>query len=1090
MLTLNSIEKVRDAVKIEEVISVRNIKLRRAGADLVCLCPFHKEKSPSLHVSTEKNLWNCFGCGAGGDAIKFVRDYENCDFEEAVTKLAEQFHITIEHSTDALSEEEHRQALKSELMRNAMDTLQQYFASNLWISENPECAAALEYARSRWGDDEFIRTQGIGYAINDWKDLISFAHTRNIAANLLVELGLARQGEKGGYYDFFRGRIMIPIKNRSGRTVAFTARIIPDLAKNDTPKYLHNANTLIFKKDETLFGINLAARTAARTGKCYLVEGAPDAMRLHYHGFDNAVACLGAEWTDKQFSILKGITSQICFIPDADLPPTTIVEPLDKYGTGIHKVIAAGKRAISKGFHVLVKEIPLGEATDKTTKKKVQCKQDPDDYFTSREKFTSTKEEDFIVWYAEKILDQSQATSANNAAMSEIANLICLTDVDSEIALYIERLNSILPGKDAWKKAIDAARTKRSQQDLSQDGKQFSDLQKYGFTERNHGYWTTGKGGHMSQWSNFVLQPLFHVRGVNSAIRLFRITNEDNVSMIVEFKQDDLNTLARFKNKVECLGNFVWLAKDDQLTKLKTYLYKETESAELITQLGWQKKGFYAFANGGYYNNRWYPVDKQGIIRIPDRGSFYVPAYSEVYENDENDTYAFERTFVHLDYSTITLYDIVNKMINVFGENAMVAFAFLLAALFRDVVVAETKTFPMLNLFGPYGSGKSELCHTLMAFFIIDNAPVNLRTSSLPFIAMNVGACSNALIHLDEFKNDIDPEKVEFLKGIWDGVGRNKVNIDRNNGRESSRVNCGVLVAGQEISSKDPALLSRFLLLPFGRNAFSDEEISRYVELQRTRKRGCTHLTLQLLKFRSEFEQTFRYNYREISKEISRELSNTVETRIMVNWVIPLAAFKTMEQYINVPFNYEELLAVSRKLLFDQSEKSRNTNEMAQFWRGFTALVTKGRIFENGDFRIKKKSWVRIKTGPKKSVKKLLNKDTIMVVFKYDRVYDEYARYCAIHRFDIPNKESLRQYILSAQNFLGIVPSQRFAVMINGIVQYEIPPSETFKGKVQEHVTEAYCIDYELTSDQFEFNLPSSKIELPPKEDDDDDDED
>lgn len=1087
MLTLSSIEKVRDAVKIEDVIAARGIKLKREGAGLVCLCPFHKEKSPSLHISTEKNLWNCFGCGAGGDAITFVRNYEGCDFEQAITLLAEQFHVTIEHSTEPLSEEDRRQALKTELMRNSMDTVQQYYAANLWRTDIPECVEALKYARERWHDDEFIRTQGIGYSINDWQHLISYAHTRNIGASLLSDMGVAKQSEKGHYYDFFRGRIMIPIKNRSSRTIAFTARIVPEQAKNDTPKYLHNANTLIFKKDETVFGINIAARAAARMGKCYLVEGAPDALRLHSLNIENAVACLGAEWTDGQFAVIKSITSKICFIPDADLPPQTIVEPLDKYGTGIRKVIAAGKRALSKGFHVLVKEIPLGEATDKTTKKKVPCKQDPDDYFTTHDKFSSTMEEDFIIWYADKILDKTQATSVNNAAVAEIADLICYTDIDSEIALYIERLHSILPGKDAWKKAIDAARTKRAQQAMSKDSKQFSDLKKYGFVERDHGYWTTAKGGKMIQWSNFVLQPLFHVRGINTAIRLYRITNEDNVSMIIEFKQEDLNTLARFKNKVECLGNFVWLAKDDQLTQLKTYLYRETESADLITQLGWQKKGFYAFANGVHYNNQWYPVDRQGIIRLPDKGTFYIPAFSEVYENDEDDTYAFERTFVHLDYSTISLYDIVHKMLTVFGENAMVAFAFLLAALFRDVVTAETKTFPMLNLFGPYGSGKSELCHSLMAFFIVDNAPVNLRTSSLPFIAMAVGACSNALIHLDEFKNDIDPEKVEFLKGIWDGVGRNKINIDRSNGRESSRVNSGVLVAGQEISSKDPALLSRFLLLPFGRNAFDADEKRLYDDLQRTRKRGCTHLTLQLLKFRAEFEQTFRYHYREISKQVSEQLSDTVETRIMVNWVIPLASFRSMEKYISVPFTYEQLYSVSVKLLVDQSEKSRNTNEMAQFWRGFTQLVTKGRIYENGDYRIKKKSWVRVKTGPKSSVKRILNKDTIMVVFKFDRVYDEYARYCAIHRFDIPNKESLKQYIISAQNFLGIIPCQRFAVMINGVLQYDVEPTETTKGVIAEHVTEAFCIDYELTAENFEFNLPSKKIVLPPKDDDDED---
>ena len=195
-------------------------------------------------------------------------------------------------------------------------------------------------------------------------------------------------------------------------------------------------------------------------------------------------------------------------------------------------------------------------------------------------------------------------------------------------------------------------------------------------------------------------------------------------------KQEDLVSLSKFKQKVEGLGNYIWLATEKEMTRLKMYLYEQTETAVEITQLGWQRKGFYAFGNG-VFDTEWHPVDDYGIVRLGDKGNYYLPASSLIYRDDDK-LFQFERRFVHLNYSGISMRDYFSKLVGVFGDNAKVGICFLLATLFRDVITGYTKSFPILNLFGPKGSGKSELGHSLMSLFIIDNTPPNIQNATIP----------------------------------------------------------------------------------------------------------------------------------------------------------------------------------------------------------------------------------------------------------------------------------------------------------------------------------------------------------------------
>ena len=239
-------------------------------------------------------------------------------------------------------------------------------------------------------------------------------------------------------------------------------------------------------------------------------------------------------------------------------------------------------------------------------------------------------------------------------------------------------------------------------------------------------------------------------------------------------------------------------------------------------------------------------MDDYGIVRLKDNGNFYLPANSKIYRNDIK-LFQFERRFVHVDTTNIALREFTDQVFRVFGDNGRVGFAFLVATLFRDIVTRTTRSFPVLNLFVPKGSGKSELGHTLMSFFIIENVPPNIQNSTLPALNDTVAAVSNALVHIDEYKNDLDIKKHEFLKGLWDGTGRTRMNMDLDKKKETTSVDSGIILSGQEMPTADIALFSRLIFVTFPTSVFTDEQKRKYQRLIKMRRLGMTHLTLQFL---------------------------------------------------------------------------------------------------------------------------------------------------------------------------------------------------------------------------------------------------
>ena len=300
------LSELRLRCDIEQIIS-SYVPLRRRGKNLVGLCPFHNEKTPSFTVYPETESFYCFGCGAGGEVISFIRRIENLDYVEAVRFLCERAGMNMPedgYDTNLAQKRKRMYEINREAAR--------FFHETLF---SPEGKAGLDYYKSRGYSKKTLVRFGMGYAPDDWRELLTHMKEKGYSYEELYDANLANRSEKNGkisYYDNFRNRVIVPIIDPRGNVVAFGGRVLDD----SKPKYVNTSDTLVYKKSLGVFGLNFAKNSKEKS--LILVEGYMDAISLHQAGFDNAIACLGTALTSEMAHLLSRYTDQIILSYDAD----------------------------------------------------------------------------------------------------------------------------------------------------------------------------------------------------------------------------------------------------------------------------------------------------------------------------------------------------------------------------------------------------------------------------------------------------------------------------------------------------------------------------------------------------------------------------------------------------------------------------------------------------------------------------------------------------------------------------------------------------------------------------------------------------
>ncbi len=397
MITDESIQLVKDTMRVEDIVG-DYVNLRRRGQNMLGLCPFHGEKTPSFNVNPSRNIYKCFGCGEAGDAIKFLMTLEQMTYPDAIRKIAAKYNIKLEEKEVSQEVREERQEKESLILVN--EFAQQWFEDQLYNTDEGK-SIGLSYFKSRGFRREVMEKFGLGFAPATRNGLYTAATSAGYKEQQLQQLGLVRNKK-----DFFWDRVMFTIHNLSGKPIAFAGRILKKEVK--APKYVNSPESEIYYKSEVLYGLYQARRMVRQKDNVYMVEGYTDVISLHQNGIENVVATSGTSLTAGQARLVKRQTENVTLLYDGDK-------------AGIKAALRGVDVLLIEGLNVRVVILPDGE--------------DPDSYMqqvgsTAFEEYLTKKRRDFLFFKADLLLEEAgdDVAARSDAIRSSIATLALVED--------------------------------------------------------------------------------------------------------------------------------------------------------------------------------------------------------------------------------------------------------------------------------------------------------------------------------------------------------------------------------------------------------------------------------------------------------------------------------------------------------------------------------------------------------------------------------------------------------------------------------------------------------------------------------------
>ena len=444
MITQETIERAKNTMRIEEMVS-DYITLRRRGANLIGLCPFHEERTPSFNVNPPRGIYKCFGCGESGNAIGFVMKMENCSFTEAVKKICARYNITVEER--AMSEEDQQRHDDRESMFALNKWAGEWFQQQLWDTQEGQ-AVGLAYFHQRGLRDETIRAYGLGFSPEKGNPLTRAAQEAGYSEKYLVNVpdpqdmqkslgtGLACKTEQGRLFDRFSARVMFPIFSVSGQIVGFAGRIMTD--RKDVGKYVNSPESLIYSKRNELYGIYQAKNAISKQDMAYLVEGQMDVISMHQAGIENVLCSGGTALTEGHVRKIHRFTNNVTILYDGDT-------------AGIHAALKAIDMFLEERMQVKVMLFPDGDDPDSFSRK-----------HTAEEfrDYVRTNSMDFVQYMVQVCLNPAGTDNTRRfEEINHIMSTIAIISNSVEQQLYTQELASILGMKeDIVARSIAAAR--------------------------------------------------------------------------------------------------------------------------------------------------------------------------------------------------------------------------------------------------------------------------------------------------------------------------------------------------------------------------------------------------------------------------------------------------------------------------------------------------------------------------------------------------------------------------------------------------------------------------------------------------------
>lgn len=486
----------------------------------------------------------------------------------------------------------------------------------------------------------------------------------------------------------------------------------------------------------------------------------------------------------------------------------------------------------------------------------------------------------------------------------------------------------------------------------------------YGIYEYNHRYWGIGKYGKY-EISNFTMKVLYHVQtSADTAYRLIEIKNVFNKTKIINLNTDDFVSLGPFKKVIARAGNFIFKGMDSDLGKLQEKLQRDERPTQLVQTLGWNKRGsFYAFANGivPCPDNidttkpvEFHPTDEYGIISL-DEKNYFIPANSKIFE-EKDSLFANDKKFLFVASENSDFQNWSTLNFKVYGDKAIIGQLFYIGALFSDIIyTAVGRRFPVLNCYGQRGSGKGTFIESLMWLFGKPQEQIMLGGASTVVGFMRKFAqFSNAIVWLDEYKNNLMVKIIESIKNIYDRIGYERGKKDNSFETESTPINSACILSGQEMPTAEPALFTRVIMLSFKPGkGFTDDDRRNFKNLQKMQEQYLTHITANIVRYRKHFQEKFKEEFEATFPEIIKRVNNKeVDERMMLNISVLAATYKVANSFLKFPYTYEQAEKFLIKNMKEQFTILAGSDDVAKWWQVVENLFTTGIIKENIDFEL------------------------------------------------------------------------------------------------------------------------------------------
>lgn len=426
MIPQSKIDEILHAANIEEVVG-DYVRLKRRGANLTGLCPFHNEKTPSFSVSPAKGIYKCFGCGKAGNSVNFIMEHDSLGYIEALKSLADRYRIEWPQQENINIDQERAIRSEKESLQILNNWAADYFEQQLWENEEGK-TIGLSYFEERGFRQDTIKKFKLGYSLDAWNHLQENALNSQFNEEVLLKAGLIKKNEQGKVYDAYRGRVMFTIHSHIGKVIAFAGR---QLKKDDkSAKYVNSPETLLYHKSNELYGLFFAKNAIRQSDFVYLVEGYTDVISMHQAGVENVVASSGTSLTENQIKLLKRHTENVTVLYDGD-------------AAGIKASMRGIDMILEQGLNVKVVPFPDGEDPDSYSRK------------VGSEAFTNylvQESKDFILFKVKLLLSdvkhdplkKAQVTRDIVESISKIPDGIKRMAFIKECAVLIEMNESLL----------------------------------------------------------------------------------------------------------------------------------------------------------------------------------------------------------------------------------------------------------------------------------------------------------------------------------------------------------------------------------------------------------------------------------------------------------------------------------------------------------------------------------------------------------------------------------------------------------------------------------------------------------------------